>query len=413
MLATIRSGDWLTAARLRRYPLIFLGLFAVTAIWAVATSHDRMGPNNLPLGSDFSQVWVAGREVLAGHPEAPFDIRRHAAAQRQEFGPEAGVFGWHYPPYFLAPAALLAHLPYLTALAVWQFGTLALYLVSILAISSRSGVGRRQALVAALAFPAVIVNLGHGQNGFITAALLGGGFYLLESRPLAAGALFALLAYKPQFGLALPLALLIGRHWRALASAATTFAVMTAASVAAFGAESWRAFFTSLAFTRMVLEEGGPGFDKIQSVFAAVRLVGGGVQAAYFWQGLVTLCALAALLLLLRSAADARIKAAATIESMLLSTPYCLDYDLMALAPAIALLVSNGLDKGFRPYEKSALAFAYVIPLVARPVANALGLPLGAAALGLLYAVTARHMSDSKPEALAFAANDPRRPLRS
>ncbi len=413
MLATIRSGDWLTAARLRLYPLIFLALFTATAIWAVVTSQDRMGPNNLPLGSDFSQVWVAGQEVLAGHPEAPFDIRRHAAAQRQEFGPDAGVFGWHYPPYFLAPAALLAHLPYLTALAVWQFGTLALYLVSILAISSQSGIGRRQALIVALAYPAVIVNLGHGQNGFATAALLGGGFYLLERRPLAAGALFALLAFKPQFGLALPLVLLIGRHWRALASAAATFVIMTAASIAAFGAESWRAFFSSLAFTRRVLEEGGPGFDKIQSVFAAVRMMGGGVQAAYFWQGLVTLCVLAALVWVLRSAADARVKAAAAIEAMLLTTPYCLDYDLMALAPAVTLLVSNGRDRGFRPYEKSALAFAYVAPIVARPAANALGLPLGAAALALLYAATARHASGPKPKAMGFAAGDARQSLRS
>lgn len=390
MLATIRSGDWLTAERRRVYPLILLAIFLAAIVGAIATSHDRIGPNDLPLGSDFSQVWVAGQEVLAGHPEAPFDIARHAEAQRKEFGPETGIFGWHYPPYFLAPAALFATLPYLPALALWQGGTLALYLLPIVAILGKSGVARRDALIAALAFPAVIVNLGHGQNGFLTAALLGGGFLLLERRPLVAGALFALLAYKPQFALALPLALLIGRHWRALASAAATLAVITAMSLAAFGATSWRAFFESLGFTRKVVEEGGPGFEKIQSVFAAVRLLGGDIPTAYFWQGSATFCALACLVWVLRSRADARVKGAVTIETMLLTTPYLLDYDLMALAPAMALLVSRGIDEGFRPYEKTALALAYVAPLVARPAAMALGLPFGVAVLALLFAVTAR-----------------------
>lgn len=390
MLATIRSGDWLTAERLRVYPLILLAIFSAAALWAIVTSHDRMGPNHLPLGSDFSQVWVAGHEVLSGNPDAPFDIARHAAAQRKEFGPETGIFGWHYPPYFLALAALFATLPYLPALALWQVGTLAFYLLPIVAILGKSGVPRRRALIAALAFPAVIVNLGHGQNGFLTAALLGGGFFLLERRPLAAGALFAFLAYKPQFALALPLALLIGSHWRALGSAAATLAFMTAMSLAAFGATSWRAFFESLGFTRKVVEEGGPGFEKIQSIFAAVRLLGGDVPTAYFWQGSATFCAFAGLIWVLRSQADARVKAAATIETTLLSTPYLLDYDLMALAPALALLVSRGIDKGFRPYEKTAFALAYVAPLVARPAAAALGLPIGVAALALLFCVTIR-----------------------
>jgi hypothetical protein len=54
-------------------------------------------------------------------------------------------------------------------------------------------------LIAA-AFPAVFVNIGHGQNGFLTAALLGSALLSLDRRPWLAGALIGLLAYKPQFG---------------------------------------------------------------------------------------------------------------------------------------------------------------------------------------------------------------------
>jgi hypothetical protein len=103
-----------------------------------------------------------------------------------------------------------------------------------------------------------------------------------------------------------------------------------------------------------------------------------------------TAVALGCLVALLRSDADARVKAAGTIVAMFLSTPYALDYDMMALAPAMALLLAHGLERGFRPYEKSALALAYAAPLLARPVAAALPLPLGAAAVILLFASTAR-----------------------
>lgn len=404
MLEKVRSGDWLTPSRLRVYPMIFLAIFALAIAGALVMSKDRMGPNKLPLGTDFSQVWVAGGEALAGHPEAPFDLARHAAAQRAEWGQDIGIFGWHYPPYFLAPAAALAYLPYLPALSLWQIGTLLLYLAAILAILRDSRVDRGRIAILALAFPAAIVNLGHGQNGFLTAALLGGGFYLLDRRPLLAGAAFALLAYKPQFGLSLPLALVAGKRWRTIAAAAATLALMTLATLWLFGVESWRAFFAGLAFTRdVVIEQGGTGFEKIQSVFAAVRLLGGDVATAYLFQTATTVLALAGLVWLWRSAADDRVKAAAAICASLLSTPYSLDYDLMTLAPAIALLASHGLARGFAPYEKSLLALAYIAPLVARPLGG-FGLPIGIVAVALLFASTLRYAARESVGSIAAPA---------
>jgi hypothetical protein len=338
------------------------------------------------LGTDFSQVWVAGKEALAGAPEAPFDITRHVAAQRAEFGPHAAIYGWHYPPYFLSVAALLAHLPYLRALFLWQALTLAAYLVAIALLGRDQKLPLGPLLLAALAFPAVMVNLGHGQNGFLTAALLSGGYLALQRRPILAGVFLALLAYKPQFGLAIPLALLFDRRWRALASAAATLALMTAASAAVFGVSSWRAFFDGLAWTRkFALEQGGAGFDKIESVFAAARLLGGSVDAAYWAQGVAGMIAIAGLLWLWRSGADRRAKIAAIPVATLLTTPYCLDYDFLAYAPALALLAGLGAEKGFAPFEKSVLAFAFVAPLIARPIAGAVHVPLGVIALAALF----------------------------
>jgi alpha-1,2-mannosyltransferase len=388
MRGILESGSWLSEQRLRVYPLMLLSFAVVTVAAMAATAHGRFDATGHQLGTDFSQVWVAGLETLRGHPEEPFDVARHIGEQRAEFGENSDVYGWHYPPFFLAPAALLAHLSYLQALAVWQIAALSLYLTAVVAILRDSGLPRARIVVTALAFPAVLINLGHGQNGSLTAALLGGGFLLLERRPLLAGTLLALLAYKPQFGLVIPAALIAGRHWRAFASAAVTLALMTVATVAAFGLESWVAFARSLAFTReFVIEQGAAGFEKIQSVFAGVRLIGGGVQTAYAAQAVVTLLALAAVVLLWRSNADRRIKGAAAIMATLLTTPYCLDYDMMALGPVIALMTAHGVENGFGPFEKTCLVLAFAAPLVARPLAMLLPLPIGALTMMAVFAL--------------------------
>ncbi len=83
-------------------------------------------------------------------------------------------------------------------------------------------------------------------------------------------------------------------------------------------------------------------------------------------------------------------KAAALIAGSMLATPYLLDYDLMIAAPAIAFLVAHGLREGFAPYEKSALAFVFIAPLLTRAVAEQIFVPLGLAAIVLLFGTVLR-----------------------
>lgn len=252
-------------------------------------------------------------------------------------------------------------------------------------------------LLLALAFPAVFINLGHGHNGFLTAALLGGALIALEPRPWLSGVLIGLLAYKPQFGLIIPLALAAGGHWRAFAAAALTVAALTLAVTLAFGADVWTAFLAFTKFTRtVVLEQGDTGWHKIQSVFAIVRMWGGGIALAYAAQAAMTLAVAAALAWLWHSRAAFPLKAAALLIGTVLATPYVLDYDLMLLAPAIAFLAADGMARGFAPYEKTALAALWLAPLVARTVAQITLVPLAVPAMAFtLVLLLHRAMSET------------------
>ena len=241
-------------------------------------------------------------------------------------------------------------------------------------------------LLLAVAFPAVFVNLGHGHNGFLTAALIGTALLVLDRRPIVAGILFGLMSYKPQFGVMIPLVLLVTGRWQAFFSAAATVLALVAISTLAFGADVWRMMIDALPFTReVVLEQGGTGWHKIQSVFSWARMWGGSVAFAYAAQAAVTVALGAALAWLWRSDASYRLKAAALPIASILATPYSLDYDLMALAPSIAFLAVEGYERGFRPYEKTALAFLWFMPLIARTVADQTLIPLAVPAMLLVF----------------------------
>ncbi len=380
-IAGLRDGRWLTRERMR---LIALAVFAASAIglgYLIATSDGLNDFQGRPLGTDFSNVYAAGTYALEGRPEAPFEPPLHHARQKQIFGEETPFFGWHYPPFFLFVAALLALLPYVPALLVWQGATLPLYLLSIRAIVwpglPHTTTAGSLWLLLALAYPAVFINLGHGHNGFLTAALIGGAMVLLDRRPAVSGVLIGLLAYKPQFGLLIPLVLVATARWRAFAAAAATVAILALLTTVVFGPEVWTAFIESTRFTRIVvLEDGNTGWHKIQSVFAWARMWGGSVPLAYCVQGAATAALAAALLVLWRSEAAHALKASALIIALVLATPYSLDYDLMVLAPAIAFLGVHGIRHGFQPFEKTALAVLWFVPLIARTAALGALLPL-------------------------------------
>jgi hypothetical protein len=382
---SVRSGDWLTAARARGYSLILLAIALVAMVGWIAISDGLIDRNGKPIGTDFSNVYAAGELTWQGRSADAYNPALQHAAEKATFGGrEVPFFGWHYPPFFFAIAFLVAALPYAFGLALWLAASLAAYLAAVRAILPHPAT-----LLIAAAFPAVFVNIGHGQNGFLTAALLGGALQLLDRRPWLAGVLIGLLAYKPQFGVLIPIALLASQRWRTIAAAIATIAALIAISFACLGSGVWHAFIESMNFTQtIVLEQGGTGWEKIQSAFSAARNWGADVKTAYAIQTALAAMLAATIAWLWHSEAAFELKASALATASLLATPYVLDYDLVVLAVAIAFFARHGFARGFRDYEISLLAAAWIVPLLSRGVAGATGIPLGLIVMLALYGFT-------------------------
>jgi hypothetical protein len=439
----MRSGEWLARERIRMVAVAVMIASAAGFLYLVVTATGGVDLQGRPIGTDFSNVYAAGTYVLEGNFQAPFDSVQQYAREQAIFGEATQFYGWHYPPYFLFVAAALAWMPYGLALFVWQAITLGLYLLAIRAILS-SFRGAQSAnpesittalqgqapntspwrrwlwipdsryaasgmtadwLLLALAFPAVLINVGHGHNGFLTAALLGGGLVVLDRRPLVAGILFGLMAYKPQFGLMIPIALAAGGYWRSFAAAAVTAMLLTLVTTLAFGVQVWHAFFVGAEFTRtVVLEQGDTGWHKIQSIFSWARMWGAPVPLAYTIQGAATLVFAMATAWLWNGKAPYPLKAAGLCLAAILATPYTLDYDMMVLAPAIAFLAADGMARGFGPWEKTALAALWLVPLVARTLPQVTLIPLGVPAMLAMFVLLLRRVELALALPMAFSA---------
>jgi len=309
-------------------------------------------PNGLGIPTDFINVWAAGRLVLDGVPAQAYDWDIQKQVEVAKLGQDfVGYFAWHYPPPFLFVASLLAQLPYQLAFIGWAAVSFLPFVVAMRAI-----VGHPFGYLLALAIPMAFINALVGQNGFLTAALIGGTLYLIPIRPVLAGICLGLLTYKPQYGLLFPIVLIAAGHWRVFISAGVTAVVLATASWLAFGIESWLAFFHWIPkFSQTFLTEGKAPWWKLQSIFSMVRYFGGSEPLGWAFQWVLTASVAVVLALIWRSRVPYTLKAAALAAGALLTTPYLFMYDMMVLAIPVAFLIRIGLKSGFRGYELSAL----------------------------------------------------------
>src|SRR6202012_5617100 len=90
----LRSGEWLTTARMRGYSMILLGLCVVAMVGWTALSDGFIDRNGKPIGTDFSSFYAAGSLALEGHAADAYNGALHYARQQQVFGPATPYYAW-------------------------------------------------------------------------------------------------------------------------------------------------------------------------------------------------------------------------------------------------------------------------------------------------------------------------------
>jgi hypothetical protein len=297
------------------------GLFVAVGLLACTLIYLR------PKVVDFLSYWAAGRLAASGNAGSAYDIDLHHTVERGVVAFTGGL-PFPYPPPFLLVATPFALLPFSAAFAAWVTLTGGLYALVA---------GRRGALPYALSQPPVVANALIGQNGFLTTSIFAGGLQLLPRRPMLAGAIFGLLVIKPQLGILLPVALIAGREWRAIAGAALSAGAGLLLALLAFGPDAYANFLQTLPSFAARLAAGNWPWNEVASVYALVRFAGLTETVAMTAQVVIALIGAWLVWRAWRLKMEERgaILAAAT----LLVPPYLFTYDALLLAvPALWLL---------------------------------------------------------------------------
>ena len=379
--------------------LIVFGSFCV--LWV---QWQMDAPRISLVSGDFIGFWTAGELALEGRAADAYDAVPHFFKEVElHRDPDTWAYvSFFYPPYFLLLCAGLAMLPYVAAVGLWLASTCAAYAAAMRALVPKDLRDREAIWVLFLGYPAVLVNAGFGQNGFLSTALLGGAAVWLDRRPVLAGLCFGCLSYKPQLGIVVPLALAVAGRWRCFAAAAVTVVVLAAAATLAFGVDIWPAFFADMSDARRNwMEAYNPLYLRFWiTVFGFVRLHDGPLLLAYGAQLVVSIIATSLLVraLLLRPPGprSGTAEVAAIAACIPFCSPFMLEYDLMVLAVPMIWLLCEGLRHGFQRGEGIALAAAFAAPILFKftVLDNAMKLSAMAAAT-LLFATVLRRMTQS------------------
>ncbi len=356
---------WLDVQRIRLYAafvlLVNIGYFSLR-IWFGCV--DRI-PNVSPPGWDFAVFWSASWLALHGPAASVFDtaLIERIALPLQNMLPTPFVTPWTYPPTFLLVMLPAALLPF--PVSCFVYVSAGIFFAYHLCVRILPAVQHPSWWLPVIAFPALWVAAGAGQNSFLTFGIMGLGLIALDRRPWLAGVCFGLLAMKPQLGLVIPIALLFGRHWRAFVSASLTVGVFCALAGLVLGFDTFARFAQALpAFSQFVVEYSDRWPRGILTVFGAVRHFGVAVTTAYALHAVVATLAAGAVAWLWATRASLDLRASALVLATLLVPTYVMPYDLLWLGLPILWLVRDGARNGWLRGDGVVMVSAWLSPLI-------------------------------------------------
>jgi hypothetical protein len=347
-----------------RFGLVCAGLI-LAALYAFSPNfRHASGPDASPFAGDFLQEWVGGWMVRAGEGGRFYDP---AYAQQLEHDERLVGFAWSadeylpmvYPPFYYLLVSPLSLIGFHAAAWVWA-GLMVGALVASVWILDRwaersqayrtrtPGGVRHWVLLAAVLFAPVLESLSSSQKGTVCLLILTATFALWDAkRPLAAGLVFGLLAFKPQLTLVIALAALCKGQWRFVAGGMITGAVLIGLSLCV-GLDVCRQYVDFALHAGDYMQSSGYDLFKSHSVWGFGKLL----RSEYGVAGtLAAWGAALAVIVLTARALRGKIEpgtprfvwqfSALVIASVLLC-PHLFTYDLTVLLLPLALAVHSG-----------------------------------------------------------------------
>ena len=368
-----RAAALLTARRLTAWGagLLLVSWFVYAYTMAVPGHVDREGRFK---GIDYVQFYVLGSFALEGRWDALYDASAHIAEARRRIDPAIDVYAAYpnYGPQIAVAFAPLARLPWSASLAAFLILMTACYAASIWILwrlcPALSGNGLTVALLAAAA-PLYFSQLRYAQTSpFVLLLWMLALLALVRHRPYAAGLAIGCLAYKPQLGLVVGIAVIASGEWHIVAGAVTTAVGQLAVAAAAAGATAMRQYAAMLwklaANPDLIVVYP----TEVHSLRGFFRLLTGSHRVIDAIVAAIDVLLIVAAVRCWRREAPPRMRWAMLAAATVLVSPHLLTYDLLLLALPLVVCADWAVQHrrdARQPAIALLLVLVYFIPFSA------------------------------------------------
>lgn len=312
----------------RTQRIVRAGALILLAGMSVALLIPRL--QNWPLTPDFTMLWAGARFAVTS-PHQTYDWAAVTAAQ-MSLRPPVGPLPFPYPPSALPLMAPFGLLPFWPAFWAWTILSAAVFWTAARRLTSSP--------LLVFIMPQMVLAIVLGQTTLWIGALMIWGVLLLRKRPLVAGVLFGVAAaIKPQFAIMVPIAVIAGRHWRAIPGGAIGLVGMLLLSLL-FGPYLWRDWASVLGEHPGIVS--GYGLDFLgASPLQALKVLGLPIV-------LHALFVVLAIWLVWRAfrSEDEKQRVLILLLATLIATPYAIRYELGMLAPSLLDALLSGTVRG-------------------------------------------------------------------
>lgn len=329
---------------------LVLSLFGSVLVTAALMANLLPGQTS-PIG-DFQLFHMVGRMVWRGELLQAYSMASLLQAEVKIVG-VMDFMPWTYPPPFDLVAALLACGP----LGISYLLFMGLSLTSFLLVLQRIA-GPSFPLVLVALYPALLMTISCGQNGFVTGTLVGLAALGLQRNRAIAGVPLGLMIIKPHLVGAFAVYGLMTGRWRMLVVAVATTGLASAIAGLLLGPAVWGAALAAAREAQLFLAAGLYPLYRMISVYAAVRSLGAPAWVAFAAQAVIALSGMVLLTLATRRSMPANRLLGLTCLATLFVSPYAYDYDLPIYGIALGFLMPDLVRLGRRGELVALLALS-------------------------------------------------------
>jgi hypothetical protein len=351
--------------------------------------------------------------IAHGHADQLYDDHILARDIRTIVGRDTPVYlEYFYGPQVAVPFIPLAWLPFLFQAAIWAAVSMAIYFGSVSLIWKRCArlrPHRRLVTICALAFPPLFHFWVRGQLSAIVLACFTAAYLaFVGQRNFLAGLALGLLAFKPQFLVAIPLVLLLAGAWKMLGGLLISAAAQLTLTSLCFGRAVMDAYFTRLLHSASHPASTELVFSPIQmhSLHTFWELLIPWRSGVWVFYLLSSLAVIAITSAVWRSPVSVPLRFSALVLAAILVNPHIYVYDLVALVPGFLLIADWLLAKpqhSTRPALSLLLYLAFLLPLFG-PLAYWTHLQLSVVVFAAILWNLYRVATDSRKVAFAESA---------